>query len=168
MKCLFLNLVLSALFFTIAGCNKNPNPCEGMLSQAPPRTVGLVVLDETNGKNILLNTPDADDIKVYDEESGKLLPNWRIIQAPDGHPLNGALELPLFDQTEGDHSFDIQINGIEPIILSYTISKGKNDNPCLPYLPPLTALKVLNHTWELFENEGKPVPNIVVIRISKK
>lgn len=47
MRSLLLSLVLAALFFTIAGCGKDANSCEGMLSQTPPPTVGLVVLDQT-------------------------------------------------------------------------------------------------------------------------
>lgn len=169
MRSLFLSLVSAALFFTIAGCGKDANLCEGMLSQTPPPTVGLVVLDQTDGKNFILkNALDADDIKVSDEKTGKTLQNWRIIVGPGDHPLYGALELPVFDRTEGDHTLNIQINGIGPILLSYSISKEKNNSTCQPYYYPVTALRVSNHAWEVFEHNGKPIPEIVVVRISKK
>lgn len=170
MKLTIPTLILIAMICMISSCKKDSNseqnPCDNLLNEASPRSIGIAFTDKENGSNLVLaNAFGAKEISVIIGETGKPFNNWRIVKSSDNSPLNGFMEIRFFNETPGDHSFKIQIEGKETIILSYTILKEKSEDPCRLFSYPITGLKILNYNWDLYKHNGTIVPLVLVVKI---
>ncbi|MEJ5146578.1 MULTISPECIES: hypothetical protein [unclassified Sphingobacterium] len=158
-------LILVATFCLIASCKKNRN-CDNILNQAPPRRIDFTFTDKESGSNLILTDAFGEkNISVSVGETGIPFYDWRIIKGSENSPMNGFMEIIFFNDTPGDHSFKIQIQGKETIILSYTILKEKSEESCRLFSYPITGLKILNYSWDIYKQNGSIVPLVLVVKM---
>jgi hypothetical protein len=161
---------LIILFSVLAGgCKKKniPNPCEGLLNEAPPRKIMLKLVEKATGNNLVL-TKDlkASDFTITNAETNKPFINWRIVSNTSGaSPLNGVLELSVFHETAAQHHYQIKVEHIGTATLAYTVSKTATNDQCKPFSYPISELKITDHPFTPFTYEGKSYPNILVLEL---
>lgn len=168
MKILKLVTLFVALICVCSGCKKSSidNPCNGVMNQSPPLRVGVLFNDKQTGINfIIANGLGANDIKISEAQTEKVINNWRIVASPNT-PTNGMIELAAFHETAGVHTFNIEVKGLGVIPLSYTIKQMKSDNVCKMYYYPLEGLKTPSHNFKPLEYDGKIFPQIIVVAVN--
>ncbi len=161
-----LLILLISLFITLLGCEKQTkNPCDGLMNESPPLKIGIFVFDNAKGDNLILtNALEASDIKVTEMQTGNTFNSWRIIKTPNS-PLNGMLEIAVFNEKANDYSYKIELKGLGTILMGYTIKQEKTNDPCKIYNYPMNGLKSTSHNFELFKHEDKTLPNIIKIHL---
>lgn len=158
--------LLLCLLTIFLGCKKQPaNPCDGISNQSPPLQVGMMLYDKAKGENLVLSKPvETTDIKVTELQTGKSIHNWRLIKAANS-PLNGMLEIAAFHEKAGQYLYKVEIKEIGTVTIGYTISQEKTDNPCRTYSYPMSALKSIDHDFEPFVHQDKPIRNVIKVYV---
>lgn len=166
MKSLTNYTLLIAFLITLLSCKKQPiDPCSGMLSQGPPLRIGMLLYDKVKGENLVLSKTLAEtDIKVTAQPSGKTVTNWRLFKAQNS-PLNGMFELIVFHEKKGQYHYNVEIKGLGSVVIAYTITQEKSDNPCRSYNYPMSGLLATDHEFEQFVYQGKTMLNVIKVFI---
>jgi len=163
-------LALTILAVLAVSCRKKDqsgNLCDGVLNESPPTTISLKFIDKTTGENLLITKDIKDnDVSVTDKLNNQEIKNWRIFK-PDSttSPLHGTLQLKVFQETEGQYPYLIQLGSIGNATLSYTISKKETGNPCKQFYFPISDIKITDRPFTLMEHQGKTVPNALVTEL---
>lgn len=148
-KFYYLPLILLGAVSFGPGCQKSKqaNPCEGVLSEAPPTQLGLLLKDAQTGENILLSKNiDAATITITQE--GTTNPSEQgVIVKTLGAPTYGALVFHITDTKKGVFRYKITIPGVGSTTLSYTNKEEKSDNVCNPYYIRVTDPVIEGHPF---------------------
>ena len=156
-KLVLLTLLLLNIF---AGCKKaETDPCEGLLNESPPAKIILKFIDKQTREPIMV---DAALLKITEQQSGDPYKNWSVNNTTGFSPLNGSVVLGFFNETPGEYQYNIQLGNKGTVVLSYQVSRKETDNPCRLYSYPISEIKIVNQPFELFQDEGKTYPNILI------
>lgn len=129
----YLPLVLLGSVSFGPGCQKQSNPCDGVVSEGTPTQVGLVLINGQTGENIFL-TKDIDTSTITITPAATNVPlESGIIIKESGSPMYGSLVFHIADTKEGTFKYNIHIPEVANTTLSYTNKKEKSDNACNPY-----------------------------------
>lgn len=169
LRSLFTLIILTATL--TMGCRKKDssnNPCEGVLNESPPVTAILKIVDKTTGENLLTNgTIKETDVTVIYKHNNKDPKNWYIFKTDPNttSPYHGTLRFSIFNETEGQHLYQVQLGSKGSATLSYTVTEKKTENPCKPYAYPISDFKLTDHPFTLMEIQGKEQPNFLVLAL---
>lgn len=159
------NLSLLSLLIILISCSKSdkvPNPCEGLMNEAPPTELMLKFMDKTN--NATFNFTAAD-IKIIDSKTGNEFKNWRLLNRTGIASLDGSLSMAVFPGPEGEYSYDIQLLNKGTVTFSYQVTKQQTNDICKPHVYPIGNLKTTNQAYSIFQHEGKSYPKILIVTL---
>lgn len=172
---LFMNLrsVLSLILLIsvfAAGCRKEQatqNPCEGLLNESPPTVIILKFVEKATGQNLILSKNlQNSDLSITNSTTKQTFANWSISNNPTSTaPLNGTLQLSIFNENPGEYQYKVKIKDLAAITLAYKVTKTATDNPCKPYSYPVGEIKITDQAFAQFVHEGKTYPNILVLEL---
>ncbi len=163
--------LLALILFTItSACKKKDSgadPCDNVYNQSPPVNVILQFKDKISKENIILDDKlTAADVEVTDGQTGKTISNWRLVNEGNAAtPLNGLVVLFISSETPGTYTYNVKLKDREAAKLAYTVTKKSTDNPCKPFVYPISDIKVTNHTFTLFTDGDKSYPNILIVEV---
>lgn len=83
----------------------------------------------------------------------------------ESSPLNGAVLLPVFNETPSEYQYDMQMGNAGTVTLSYTVNQEKSDSPCRTYSYSIRDIRIVNQPYEAFQYEGKTYPKILVVAL---
>lgn len=162
--------VILCLTVWFISCQKTKDPCPVILSEGMPKEIGVIFLDKETGESLFkIHDIDAPNIKVTNAVTGEIFKSGGLIyNSVRPTPNNGIVKLASIPDTEGEHSYKIQIDDFESIVIAYTGIKKENktNDPCSsPYYYSITDIRIVDHPFNVFEYEGKAFPNIVVVEL---
>lgn len=163
-----------AIFFItvlVVSCQRTEDPCANLLSEGMPKQIGVIFLDKETGESLFkIHDIDVSSIKVTNAVTGEIHKSAGLIYNPGGRPTpnNGIVRLVGIPETEGEHSYKIQMDDFGSIVIAYTSIKKENktNDPCSsPYYYSITDIRIVDHPFSVFEYGGKTFPEIVVVEL---
>ena len=157
-------LILLTLFTlsSLTGCKKATDPCEGLLNEGPLSEIMVRCIDKQSKEALVI---DAAFIKITEKKSGNPYTNWNVLNRSGLPQLNGAIVLPIFNETPGEYQYNIQVADAGTLTLSYQISREQTDNVCRPYSYPMRDIRIVNQKFDVFQYEGKTYPKILIVEL---
>ncbi|MGO1245814.1 MAG: hypothetical protein ACTMH4_17175 [Sphingobacterium sp.] len=152
-------------------CQKTEDPCENILSEGMLKQINIIFIDKETGESLFkIHDLDGSDIKITNAVAGEIYKSGGLIYNSE-HPItpyNGIVKLVGIPDTEGEHSYKIQIGVVGSAVIAYTGVKKENktNDPCSsPYYNSITDIRIVDHPFHVFEYEGKTFPEIVVVEL---
>lgn len=159
--------LISLLNLSCQKKDNSSNPCDGLLNESPPTTILLKIVDKTTGENLLTNGRIKDtDVSVVYKSTNQDPKNWTIFKTSTGtNPYNGTLRFSIFNETEGNHPYLIQLGSAGSATLQYTITRKETEDPCKRYAFPMSDVKLTDHAFSLVKEGEKENPKFLLLEL---